>query len=287
MSDLLEAFRAGEGVDLVRESVRIVLQELIDTEAAAVIGADPYELSPERTTERNGVRLRELMTKGGTVEVGIPKLRKGSFFPSVLEPRRRIDQALYAVVMEAWVNGVSTRAVDDLVVALGGTGISKSEVSRICVGLDAEVGKFRTRRLDGIEYPYVFLDATYLHVRDDRIVTSKAVVVATAVTDGRREILGFDVGDSEVEVFWRRFLTSLKTRGLSGVRLVISDQHAGLVAAIARCFQGARHHRCRVHYARNLLALVPKAQMDIVAAVFRTIFAQPDPRHERDLGRCA
>ena len=278
VSDLLEAFRAGEGVDLVRESVRIVLQELIDTEATAVIGADRYERTPERTTERNGVRLRELMTKGGTVEVGIPKLRKGSFFPSVLEPRRRIDQALYAVVMEAWVNGVSTRAVDDLVVALGGTGISKSEVSRICAGLDEEVGRFRTRRLDGIEYPYVFLDATYLHVREDRLVTTKAVVVATAVTaDGRREILGLDIGDSEDEVFWRRFLTSLKSRGLSGVRLVISDQHAGLVAAIGRCFQGAGHQRCRVHYARNLLALVPKGQMDMVAAVFRTIVAQPDP----------
>ena len=277
VSDLLEAFRAGEGVDLVRESVRIVLQELIDTEAAAVIGAGRYERTPDRTTERNGVRLRELMTKGGTVEVAIPKLRKGSFFPSVLEPRRRIDQALYAVVMEAWVNGVSTRAVDDLVVALGGSGISKSEVSRICAGLDEEVGKFRTRRLDAIEYPYVFLDATYLHVRDDRVVTSKAVVVATAVTaDGRREILGLDVGDSEDEVFWRRFLTSLKSRGLSGVRLVISDQHAGLVAAIARCFQGAGHQRCRVHFARNLLALVPKAQVDMVAALFRTIFAQPD-----------
>ena len=278
VSDLFEAFRSGEGVDLVRESVRIVLQELIESEASAVIGADRYERTPERVTERNGVRWRELMTKAGTVEVGIPKLRKGSFFPSVLEPRRRIDQALYAVVMEAWVNGVSTRAVDDLIQALGGTGISKSEVSRICAALDEEVGKFRTRRLDAIEYPYVFLDATYLHVRDDRLVTSKAVVVATAVTaDGRREILGLDVGDSEDEVFWRGFLTALKGRGLGGVRLVISDQHAGLVAAIRRCFQGAGHQRCRVHYARNLLALVPKAQMDMVAAVFRTIFAQPDP----------
>ena len=278
VSDLFEAFPSGEGVDLVRESVRIVLQELIESEASAVIGADRYERTPERVTERNGVRWRELMTKAGTVEVGIPKLRKGSFFPSVLEPRRRIDQALYAVVMEAWVNGVSTRAVDDLIQALGGTGISKSEVSRICAALDEEVGKFRTRRLDAIEYPYVFLDATYLHVRDDRLVTSKAVVVATAVTaDGRREILGLDVGDSEDEVFWRGFLTALKGRGLGGVRLVISDQHAGLVAAIRRCFPGAGHQRCRVHYARNLLALVPKAQMDMVAAVFRTIFAQPDP----------
>ena len=278
VSDLLEAFRAGEGVDLVRESVRLVLQELIEAEAAQVIGAARYERTPDRLTERNGSRPRELLTKGGHVEVTIPKLRKGSFFPSVLEPRRRIDQALYAVVMEAWVNGVSTRNVDALVEALGGTGISKSEVSRICGQLDEEVGTFRTRRLDAVEYPYVVLDATYLHVRTTGLVTTKAVVVATAVTaDGRREILGLDVGDSEDEVFWRGFLTSLKGRGLSGVRLVISDQHAGLTAAIARSFQGAGHQRCRVHFARNLLALVPKGQMDMVAAVFRTIFAQPDP----------
>lgn len=278
VSDLLACVQHGEEVDVVRESVRIVLQELIDAEAIAVIGADRYERSPERIAERNGVRSREVMTKGGTVEVKIPKLRSGSFFPSVLERRRRIDQALYAVVMEAWVNGVSTRAVDNLVQALGGTGISKSEVSRICQGLDDEVGRFRTRRLDACDYPYVFLDATYLHVRADHVVTSKAVVVATAVTaDGRREILGLDVGDSEDEVFWRGFLTSLKKRGLHGVKLVISDQHAGLVAAIARCFQGAGHQRCRVHYARNLLALVPRSQMDMVAALFRTIFAQPDP----------
>jgi transposase-like protein len=278
VSDLLEAFRAGEGVDLVRESVRLVLQELIESEAAAVIGAARYERSPDRITERNGSRPRELLTKGGSVEVSIPKLRQGSFFPSVLEARRKIDQALYAVVMEAWVNGVSTRNVDALVVALGGTGISKSEVSRICGGLDEEVGKFRTRRLDTIDYPYLFLDATYLHVRGNGLVTSKAVVVATAVTaEGRREILGLDVGDSEDEVFWRGFLTSLKTRGLHGVQLVISDQHTGLTAAIRRCFQGAGHQRCRVHFARNLLAHVPKTQADMVAAVFRTIFAQPDP----------
>ena len=167
----------------------------------------------------------------------IPKLRKGSFFPSILEPRRRIDQALYAVVMEAYVNGVSTRAVDDLVDALGATsGIKKSEVSRICAGLDEIVGAFRTRRLDHIEFPYVYLDATYLHVRNQTSqVTSMAVVIATGITaTGEREVLGVDVGDSEDEVFWRGFLRSLKSRGLGGVRLVISDQHAGLVAALRR-----------------------------------------------------
>jgi putative transposase len=282
LSELLDAFRAGDGVDLIRESVRTVLQELIEAEAAEVIGAGRYERTDTRVTDRNGSRPRLLTTKAGDVALSIPKLRAGSFFPSILQPRRRIDQALYAVVMEAYVHGVSTRAVDDLVVAMGGSGISKSEVSRICAGLDEAVGAFRTRRLDHTEFPYVFLDATYLHVRTSTSsggqVTSKAVVVATGVTaDGRREILGLDVGDSEDEVFWRAFLTGLKKRGLGGVRLVISDQHAGLVAALRRGLQGVAHQRCRVHFIRNLLAHVPKAQVDMVAAVFRTIFAQPDP----------
>ena len=278
VSDLLDALRAGDGVDLVRESVRMVLQELIETEAAQVIGAARYERTPDRTTERNGTRPKLLTTKGGDVSVAIPKLRTGSFFPSILEPRRRIDQALYAVVMEAYVHGVSTRSVDDLVVALGGTGISKSEVSRICAGLDEAVGAFRTRRLDHARFPYVYLDATYLHVRTEAaMVVSKAVVIATGVTEhGRREILGLDVGDSEDEVFWRAFLTGLKKRGLTGVQLVISDQHAGLVAALTRVFQGSSHQRCRVHFIRNVLAHVPKAETEMVAAVFRTIFAQPD-----------
>jgi putative transposase len=211
--------------------------------------------------------------------LAIPKVRSGaSFFPSILVPRRRIDHALHAVVMEAYVHGVSTRSVDELVSAMGGTGISKSEVSRICAGLDEVVGAFRGRRLDHTEFPYVYLDATYLHVRTEHaMVVSKAVVVATGVTaDGRREILGLDGGDSEDEVFWRTFLTSLKKRGLAGVQLVISDQHAGLVAALTRVFQGAAHQRCRVHFIRNVLAHVPKAQVEMVAAVFRTIFAQPD-----------
>jgi transposase-like protein len=198
-----------------------------------------------------------------------------------LEPRRRIDQALYAVVMEAYVNGVSTRAVDDLVTALGiDSGISKSEVSRICAGLDQTVAAFRSRPLHHTTFPYLFLDATYLHVRRTGAggqVTSMAVVIATGVTaTGGREVLGVDVGDSEDEVFWRGFLRSLKERGLHGTQLVISDQHSGLVAALRRILQGPSHQRCRVHFARNLLALVPKSHKDMVAAVFRTIFAQPD-----------
>jgi transposase-like protein len=277
-SELLAAFRAGEGVDLIRESVRMVMQELIETEATEQIGAGPYERTETRTTQRNGSRPRLVSTQAGDVELRIPKLRQGSFFPVILERRRRIDQALYAVVMEAWVNGVSTRAVDDLVAALGiGTGISKSEVSRICAGLDDQVDAFRTRPLHHTGFPYVFLDATYLHVRRTGQVTSMAVVVATGVTaTGGREILGIDVGDSEDEVFWRGFLRTLRERGLSGVRLVISDQHSGLVAALGRQFQGVAHQRCRVHFARNLLALVPRSHKDMVASVFRTAFAQPD-----------
>ena len=280
LSDLLDAFRAGEGVDLIRDAVQLVLQELIETEATEQIGAARYERSDTRVTERNGSRPRLLATQAGDIGLRIPKLRKGSFFPAILEPRRRIDQALYAVVMEAYVNGVSTRSVDDLVGALGAdSGIKKSEVSRICAGLDDTVGAFRTRRLDHIEFPYVYLDATYLHVRNQTSqVCSMAVVIATGITaTGEREVLGVDVGDSEDEAFWRGFLRSLKSRGLGGVRMVISDQHAGLVAALRRSFQGASHQRCRVHFARNLLALVPKSHQDMVAAVFRTIFAQPDP----------
>ena len=200
-SELLEAFRAGEGVDLVRESVRLVMQELIETEASEVVGAGRYERNPSRVTERNGSRPRLVATQAGDVELRIPKLRQGSFFPVILERRRRIDQALYAVVMEAWVNGVSTRAVDDLVAALGiGSGISKSEVSRICAGLDEQVAAFRDRPLHHTAFPYVFLDATYLHVRrtgpggtvGGGQVTSMAVVVATAVTaDGGRDVSGW------------------------------------------------------------------------------------------------
>ena len=276
LSELLDAFRTGEGLDLVREAVTLVAQELIESELSAHIGAERYERTESRTTERNGHRARVLSTKAGDVELAIPKLRKGSFFPSILEPRRRIDQALYAVVMEAYVHGVSTRAVDELVAALGvSSGISRSEVSRICSALDEVVASFRERRLDHVAFPYVYLDATYLHVRENHQVTSKAVVIATGVSaSGHREILGIDVGDSENEVFWREFLRRLRARGLDGVRLVISDQHAGLVAAIKRCFQGAAHQRCRVHFARNLLAMIPKGHQAMVSAAFKTVFAQ-------------
>src|SRR6204780_148910 len=279
LSELLDAFRTGEGLDLIKEAAALVCQELIEVELSAQIGADRYERTGSRVNERNGHRPRVLSTKAGGVSLGIPKLRKGSFYPSIPEPRRRIDQALYAVVMEAYVHGVSTRAVDELVQALGiDSGISKSQVSRICAGLDTHVSAFKERRLDHTAFPYIYLDATYLHVRHNHHVVSKAVVIATGVTsEGHREVIGFDVGDSEDEVFWRSFLDELKTRGLSGVRLVISDQHAGLVGALRRCLQGVAHQRCRVHFARNLLARVPKGQQELVAASFRTLFAYATP----------
>ena len=217
------------------------------------------------------------------MELGIPKLRAGSFFPSLLERRRRIDRALFAVVMEAYVHGVSTRKVDDLVKALGvDTGISKCEVSRICAELDEDLEAFRDRPLDDLAFPYVFLDATYVKARVNGRVVSRAVVIATGVAaDGDREVLGFEVGDSEDGAFWTAFLRSLKARGLTGTQLVISDDHLGLKAAIAAVFIGAAWQRCRVHFMRNVLARVPKGISEMVAAAIRTVFAQPDAEHVR------
>ena len=277
MTDLLAALRAGGGLDVVREALALVLQALIDAEATEVIGAGRYERSAARTTHRNGTRARLLSTKAGDVELKIPKLRDGAFFPALLEPRRRIDRALLAVVMQAYVHGTSTRKVDDLVKALGvDSGISKSEVSRICAELDHEVGAFRSRSLAHIAFPYVFLDATYLKARVDGRVVSRAVVIATGVTvDGGREVLGLDVGDSEDGAFWTAFLRSLKARGLAGVQLVVSDAHTGLKGAIAAVMAGAAWQRCRVHFLRNVLARVPKGSAEMVAAAIRTIFAQP------------
>jgi len=230
LSELLDALRAGGDIDVIRRSVEIVLQALIDAEATEVIGAGPHERSESRTNQRNGSRARLLSTKAGDVEVAIPKLRRGSFFPSVLERRRRIDRALFAVVMEAYVHGVSTRKVDDLVRSLGlEAGISKSEVSRICAQLDDDLEAFRTRTLDHIAFPYVFVDATFVKGRVRGRVLSRAVVVATGVTaTGDREVLGVDIGDTENGAFWTAFLRSLRARGLAGVQLMISDHHAGL-----------------------------------------------------------
>ncbi len=278
VTELLDAIRAGGDLDVIRKGVELVLQALIDAEATEAIGAERYERADTRTTWRNGSRNRLVTTKAGDVEVKIPKLRKGTFFPSILERRRRIDRALFAVVMEAYVHGVSTRKVDDLVAALGAaSGISKSEVSRICRGLDAEMEAFRTRPLGHTEFPYVFCDATYVKGRVRGQVVSRAVVVATGITaSGDREVLGLAVGDSEDKAFWCDLLRSLRARGLAGVRLVVSDHHLGLKEAIAQVMVGAGWQRCRVHLMRNLLARVPRANAEMVAAAVRTIFAQPD-----------
>jgi putative transposase len=278
VNELLDAIRAGGDIDVIRKGVELVLQALIETEATEHIGAGRYERTETRTTQRNGHRDRLLATKAGDVALKIPKLRTGSFFPSILERRRRIDRALFAVVMEAYVHGVSTRKVDDLVAALGAaSGISKSEVSRICAGLDEEMATFRARRLDHTEFPYLFADATFLKGRVGGQVVSRAVVVVTGVTiSGEREVLGCAVGDTECEDFWTEFFRSLRTRGLRGVRLVVSDAHEGLKASIAKCFVGAGWQRCRVHFMRNVLAKVPRADAEMVAAAIRTIFAQPN-----------
>ena len=282
--EVLEALQAADVEDRIRQAARTIYQALIEAELTAVIGASPHERTDTRLAQRNGHRPRTLSTTAGDLELRIPKLRTGSFFPSLLERRRRVDQALFAVVMEAYLHGVSTRKVDDLVKALGAdTGISKSEVSRICADLDAEVAAFRDRSLAGQSFPYVFLDATYCKARVNRRVVSQAVVVATGVrADGWREVLGFAVGDSEDGAFWTAFLRSLKARGLGGVQLVISDAHTGLKAAIAGVLLGSAWQRCRVHFLRNVLAAVPKGNAEMVAAAVRTVFAQPDADHVRD-----
>jgi len=266
------------GEDTLRDAMTIVLQELIELVTSQAIGAARYERSTERTMHRNGSRTRLLSTKTGDVKLHIPKLREGSFFPALLEPRRRIDRALWAVIMEAYVHGVSTRKVDDLVVALGiDAGVSESEVSRICKELDDVVGAFRERRLDHVRFPYVFLDATYVKAHEGAHVVSKAVVIATGVTaKGDHEVLGLAVGDSEDGAFWTAFLRSLRARGLDGVRLVISDAHEGLKGAIAKILLGSSWQRCKVHFLRDVLSRIPKGSADMVLAAVRTIFAQPD-----------
>ena len=257
---------------------RYGLQGLIELEVAAFLGADRHERTEERLGHRNGYRPRTLTTQVGDLALQIPKLRAGSFFPSILEPRRRVDQALYAVIMEAYIGGVSTRKVDALVAALGSqSGISKSQVSRICQEIDQQVQAFLSRPLESSGYAYVYLDATYLKGRLGKAqqVCSRAVVVAMGVNeDGRRELLGLKVGDSETETFWAEFIASLKERGLSGVKLVISDAHVGLTKAIRRQLQGSVWQRCRVHFARNLLQCVPKAHQGMVTAALRSVFAQ-------------
>ncbi len=279
--DLLELLRKRgvEGdVDFLREALYVLVEGIMDAEVSAQIGAQHGERSPDRITHRNGYRNRDWDTRVGTMELRIPKLREGSYFPSLLEPRRRSEKALLAVIQQAYVEGVSTRRVDDLIKSLGCDGISKSQVSRICGQLDQVVETFLGRPLDAGPYPYVWLDALTQKVREGGRIVNVSVVVATGVNvQGQREILGMDVGTSEDGSFWLAFLRSLNARGLSGVELVISDAHQGLKNAIATVFAGAGWQRCRTHFMSNLLTRVPKRSQPGMAAMVRTIYQQLFP----------
>lgn len=270
-------------VEKIREILHSALQHLIDVEAALIIGADRYERTGERTNHRNGTRTHVYDTTSGRFDLKLPKVRHGSFFPSLLEPRRRIDKALLAVIQEAYVHGVSTRKVDDLVAALGGCSVSKSEVSRMCKELDTELSAFRERPLaDEGPFPYVYLDATYEKVRHGGRIVSMALVIAIGIRhSGEKCVLGAAVGPSESEAFWLEFCRSLLCRGLSGVQLVISDAHEGLKAAIQACFAGASWQRCKVHFLRNAAALVGRQDAPAVLALLKTIFLQPSSEDAR------
>jgi putative transposase len=269
LSELLQ--KAGDG-DFLRAVAESVLQLLMEADVEGLIGAARHERSADRLTWRNGYRERTLDTRLGALSLKIPKLRQGTYFPPFLEARRTAEKALVAVIQEAWIAGVSTRRVDDLVQAMGLSGISKSQVSKLCKEIDERVRAFLDRPLEG-EWPYLWLDATYLKVREGgRIVSVAAIVAVAANTDGRREIIGLGIGPSEAETFWATFLVK---RGLRGVKLVVSDAHEGLKAATTRVI-GATWQRCRVHFMRNALAHVPKGQHTVVAAAIRQAFIQPD-----------
>lgn len=285
LAELLRKAETDPGVDVLREGVRVLAEALMDLEVEQHLGAGRHERSPERDGHRNGYRDRQWDTRVGTIPLRVPRVRDGSFFPSLLEPRTRAERALVAVVQEAYVGGVSTRRVDGLVKSLGLEGISKSQVSRLCAALDAEVERFRTRPLTGTS-PYLWVDATFIKAREDGRVVSQAVVVAVGVrADGVREVLGVDVGPSEDGAFWLAFLRGLVARGLTGVQLVTSDAHEGLRQAIGAVLHGASWQRCRVHFLRNALALVPKAAQALVAATIRTVFAQPTAEAARQQWR--
>jgi transposase-like protein len=268
---LADKLMSEEHVDVLAESVAWMARELMEAEVSAKVGAELGERSLERTTHRNGYRPREWDTRVGQIELAIPKLRQGSYFPSFLEPRRRAEQALVAVVQEAYVNGISTRKVDRLVEQLGLYHMGKDQVSRLCAGLDEQVRVFRERPLEGA-YPYLWLDAKVEKVRAGGRVEHRALVVAYGVDQaGQREVIGLDVGAAETEAFWREFLRSLVRRGLSGVQLVISDAHEGLKAAIAQVLS-APWQRCTVHLLRDALGHCPKGLQQLVGAAIRPIF---------------
>jgi putative transposase len=270
---LIELIEKGADSDLVRELLAFAADRMMELEVEARTGAPAGARSADRLTHRNGYRERAWETRAGRIDLAIPKLRKGSYLPSFLEPRRTAEKALTAVIQEAYVHGVSTRAVDDLVKAMGGSGISKSQVSRLCEEIDERVNAFLSRPIEGA-WPYLWIDATYLKVREAGRIVSLAVIIAVGVnTDGRREVLGVATGASEAEPFWKAFLRSLADRGLRGVKLVVADDHKGLRAAAAKVFS-ATHQRCRVHWLRNALAHVPPKQRPAAVAMLKTIFAQ-------------
>jgi putative transposase len=280
-AQIADKLMSSEHADVVRESVAWMVAELMDAEVSAQIGAELGERAPDtRSTQRNGYRPRQWDTRAGEIELAIPRLRTGSYFPSFLEPRRRAEQALVAVVQEAYVNGVSTRKVDRLVEQLGISGMNKDQVSRLCRGLDEQVAIFRERPLEGA-YPYIWLDGKVERVRERGGVRQKCLVIAYGVHEtGRREVIGLDVGEAETESFWMEFLRSLRARGLRGVRLCVSDCHQGLRNAIAQVL-GCPWQRCTVHCLRNLLGHASKAQQPMIATAVRQIFQAADGTEAR------
>jgi transposase-like protein len=272
---LRQMLEKGSDATFLREMIGFAAQRLMELEVGEVTGAAHGERSPDRLVQRNGYRDRDWQTRVGTVELRIPKLRRGSYFPVFLEPRRTAEKALTAVIQEAYVQGISTRSVDDLVRAMGMEGISRSQVSRLCAEIDDRVRDFLARPIEG-DWPYLWLDATYVKIREAGRIVPVAVTIAVGVNaDGRREVLGMAVGSSEAEPFWLDFLRSLKRRGLAGVKLVVSDAHEGLKAAVTKVLR-ATWQRCRVHFARNALAHAGKAQRRIVSAWIGTAYAQED-----------